>query len=203
MRTRLLDYLWHLLQKKCNTVWNFDTHTTNAIQNKRTFGCTFKDAAASSQGKKLWKFLFTRAISTATWLQPTPAALVQTWKNVFTIILRLVEVSCFYNQNFCLTTKILHTYCESYSSVFLARVLAKALNLVFFSCSPSLWVLYCPVYPNFSDFSIFFWFWSFELLFWSFLIDLIIENIHLFSSRPSESSKTAILDCLFCLKDSF
>ena len=51
-------------------------------------------------------------------LQPTPAALVQTWKNVFTIILRLVEVSCFYNQNFCLPTKILHTYCESYSAVF-------------------------------------------------------------------------------------
>ena len=67
--------------------------------------------------EKTLKILFTRAISTATWLQPTPAALVQTWKNVFTIILRSVEVSCFYNQNFCLTTKILYTYCESYSAV--------------------------------------------------------------------------------------
>ena len=68
--------------------------------------------------EKALKILFTRAISTATWLQPTPAALVQTWKNVFTIILRLVEVSCFYNQNFCLTTKIVHTNYESYSAVF-------------------------------------------------------------------------------------
>ena len=51
---------------------------------------------------------------------------------------------------------------------FLARVLAKALNLLFFSR----WLD-----RKFLRFLHFFYFWSFKLFFWSFWIDLIIENI--------------------------